>query len=79
LMPFRYLVSGGVSMRALMPRAATPVWRAVERALGPWMRHWAMFALVVLRKAGVDAEAASLRSRLSILGTDVEGARELAD
>ena len=50
LMPFRYLVSGGVSMRSLMPRSATPLWRAVERALEPWMRHWAMFALIVLRR-----------------------------
>lgn len=49
-MPFRYLVSGGVSMRALMPGAATPLWRAIERSLQPWMRHWAMFALVLLRR-----------------------------
>jgi len=50
LMPFRYLVSGGVSMRSLMPRAATPLWRALEKSLEPWMRHWAMFALIVLRR-----------------------------
>ena len=50
LMPFRYLVSGGVSMRSLMPGAATPFWRAVEKALQPWMRHWAMFALILLRR-----------------------------
>jgi SAM-dependent methyltransferase len=50
LMPFRYLVSGGVSMRSLMPRAATPLWRALERSLQPWMRHWAMFALILLRR-----------------------------
>jgi SAM-dependent methyltransferase len=49
-MPFRYLVSGGVSMRSLMPRAATPLWRALERSLEPWMRHWAMFALILLRR-----------------------------
>jgi len=50
LMPFRYLVSGGVSMRSLMPRAATPLWRAVEKGFQPWMRHWAMFALILLRR-----------------------------
>jgi SAM-dependent methyltransferase len=50
LMPFRYLVSGGVSMRSLMPGAATPLWRALEKSLEPWMRHWAMFALIVLRR-----------------------------
>jgi hypothetical protein len=50
LMPFRYLVSGGVSMRSLMPRAATPLWSALEKSLEPWMRHGAMFALIVLRR-----------------------------
>jgi SAM-dependent methyltransferase len=50
LMPFRYLVSGGVSMRGLMPRATTPLWRAIEKSLEPWMRHWAMFALILLRR-----------------------------
>jgi SAM-dependent methyltransferase len=50
MMPFRYLVSGGVSMRSLMPRAATPFWRVMEKSLEPWMRHWAMFALVMLRR-----------------------------
>jgi hypothetical protein len=28
-------VSGGVSMRSLMPHAATPVWRALEKSLEP--------------------------------------------
>jgi len=50
LMPFRYLVSGGVSMRSLMPDSATPFWRALEESLEPWMRHWAMFALILLRR-----------------------------
>jgi len=45
-MPFRYLVSGGVSMRPLMPEAAFPVWRAVESCLGAWPGTWPMFALV---------------------------------
>ena len=45
-MPFRYLVSGGVSMRPLMPEAMYPVWGAVEAALAPWPRAWPMFALV---------------------------------
>jgi SAM-dependent methyltransferase len=48
-MPFRYLLSGGVSMRSLMPGAAFPFWRWVDRQLD---RHaaWSMFALVVLRR-----------------------------
>jgi SAM-dependent methyltransferase len=50
MMPFRYLVSGGVSMRSLMPKAATPFWRVMEKSMEPWMHHWAMFALVLLRR-----------------------------
>lgn len=50
MMPFRYLVSGGVSMRSLMPGWSTAWWRALERALQPLMRHLAMFAIVVVRR-----------------------------
>jgi SAM-dependent methyltransferase len=49
-MPFRYLLSGGVSLRSLMPAAAYPFWRSVERLLRPWMKSWAMFATIVLEK-----------------------------
>jgi SAM-dependent methyltransferase len=49
-MPFRYLVSGGVSMRQLMPEATFPLWRGVERLLERWPRHWSMFAFVQLRQ-----------------------------
>lgn len=47
-MPFRYLLSGGVSLRSLMPGIAFGAWRAVERALRPWMKHLAMFAFIAL-------------------------------
>lgn len=47
MMPFRYLVSGGVSMRSLMPSWSTGLWRWLERALD---RRMSMFALVVLRR-----------------------------
>jgi hypothetical protein len=50
LMPFRYLVSGGVAMRALMPGVFTPMWRVFESSFGPWMRHWAMFALIQVQR-----------------------------
>jgi hypothetical protein len=50
MMPFRYLVSGGVSMRSLMPGMATPLWRVLEKSLEPWIREWAMFALILLRR-----------------------------
>ncbi|HEY7422736.1 MAG TPA: class I SAM-dependent methyltransferase [Gemmataceae bacterium] len=47
-MPFRYLLSGGVSMRTLMPACMFAFWRGVEGLLGRWMGTWAMFARVVL-------------------------------
>ncbi len=50
MMPFRYLVSGGVSLRPLAPAWSFGFWRGVENALAPWMRTWAMFAFVVLRR-----------------------------
>jgi SAM-dependent methyltransferase len=53
-MPFRYLLSGGVSQRSLMPNWSFPLWRTIENFLQPWMRHLAMFALVALIKVGDD-------------------------
>lgn len=49
-MPFRYLVSGGVSMRQLMPEATFPLWRKLESWLCAWPRHWSMFALIHLTR-----------------------------
>jgi SAM-dependent methyltransferase len=51
-MPFRYLLSGGVSLRSFVPNWSFPLWRNIENLLQPWMRHLAMFALVVLAKKG---------------------------
>ncbi|HZD77651.1 MAG TPA: methyltransferase domain-containing protein [Acidobacteriaceae bacterium] len=50
MMPFRYLVSGGVSMRALMPGYTTSVWKMIERICEPQMKRLAMFALISLRR-----------------------------
>jgi len=50
LMPFRYLVSGGVSMRTLMPAWTFPIWTRLEAGIKTWMNTWGMFALVVLTK-----------------------------
>jgi len=50
LMPFRYLVSGGVSLRSLMPGWTFGFWGGLEKALGPFMGWIAMFAHVVLRR-----------------------------
>lgn len=48
LMPLRYLLSGGVSLRALMPGWSFGLWRGVEGLLEPWMGQLAMFARIVL-------------------------------
>lgn len=56
IMPLRYLISGGVSMRALMPGWSTPLWRAVEGALSPLNGRLAMFAHVVLRRRPASSE-----------------------
>jgi len=50
IMPFRYLVSGGVSMRTLMPNFAFPVWTQLEHWMRPHMDWWAMFALLAVTK-----------------------------
>lgn len=49
-MPFRYLISGGVSMRGLMPGWTFGLWRAAEHALTPWSRQLGMFAHIVLER-----------------------------
>ena len=46
--PLRYLLSGGVSMRSLMPAYAHRFWRSVEEGLGPLNRFLAMFATITL-------------------------------
>lgn len=50
-MPFRYLLSGGISMRNLMPAWSFSLWSSLEKALSPWMRFLAMFALIVVEKS----------------------------
>jgi len=50
MMPFRYLVSGGVSMRNLMPQAAWRIWQALEIAVTPWVDQLGMFALYSIRR-----------------------------
>jgi SAM-dependent methyltransferase len=50
IMPLRYLVAGGISLRSLAPAASYPLWRGLERALSPWSRKLAMFAHIVLER-----------------------------
>jgi len=49
-MPFRYLVSGGVSSRALAPAFTYAGWRGFERLLTPLMPRLAMFATIVVTR-----------------------------
>ncbi len=50
MMPFRYLLSGGVSLRGLAPAWSFGIWRQIENALGLWSSQLAMFAQIVLRR-----------------------------
>ena len=50
IMPFRYLVSGGVSLRSLAPGWSFGLWRHLENALDRWSNQLAMFAQIVLRR-----------------------------
>jgi SAM-dependent methyltransferase len=56
LMPFSYLLSGGVSLRALVPGWAYRPIRWMENHLN--QKRWAMFALIKLRKS--DGPASSV-------------------
>ena len=49
-LPLRYLLSGGVGMRSLMPGFTHSFWAKVERLLSPFKSQLGMFALVVLRR-----------------------------
>lgn len=50
LMPFTYLLSGGVSMRCLVPNSSFQLCKFVEQTLTPIFPLAAMFALIVVRK-----------------------------
>ena len=50
IMPFRYLLSGGVSMRALLPSWSFGLVRVLEEVSRPAMPSLAMFAHIVLSR-----------------------------
>jgi hypothetical protein len=50
IMPFRYLVSGGVSMRGFAPGWSFGLWKQIENAVKRWSNQLAMFAQIVLRR-----------------------------
>jgi SAM-dependent methyltransferase len=55
MMPFAYLVSGGVSLRSLAPGFSYRLLRALERLLAPWNGRLAMFALIELERLPANA------------------------
>lgn len=66
MMPLRYLLSGGVSMRSLVPGWTFGLWRAIERLVRPWNDQLAMFAFIVLERGDAGSgttESAELTSR----------------
>lgn len=50
IMPFRYLVSGGVSRRQLMPRPLFALWRKIDDWMSVWPHQWPMFALIEVKR-----------------------------
>jgi hypothetical protein len=50
MMPFRYLVSGGVAMRGFAPNWSFGFWKQMENILDPWSEQLAMFAQIVLKR-----------------------------
>lgn len=48
--PFRYLISGGVSMRQLLPSFTYPIIKGIETILSPLNRYIGMFLTVEIEK-----------------------------
>jgi SAM-dependent methyltransferase len=48
--PLTYLLSGGVSFRSILSERMLGVVRKLEDLLTPWMKHWAMFAKIVVER-----------------------------
>lgn len=55
IMPFTYLLSGGVSMRSLMPAFTYSFWHAIEKAFAR-LTSMALFAIIVLVRTNVRAD-----------------------
>jgi len=49
-MPFRYILSGGVSLKHLMPYQSFAFWKNLENFFLPFMKHIAMFAKIHLER-----------------------------
>jgi len=53
MMPFRYLVSGGVALRSFLPGGAYSFVCRAENFLERWINHLGMFAFVLLRRNAI--------------------------
>jgi Methylase involved in ubiquinone/menaquinone biosynthesis len=51
MMPVAYLLSGGISLRALFPGCMYGIVRGVEKAMGKFQGNIAMFARITLRRS----------------------------
>jgi SAM-dependent methyltransferase len=60
-MPFRYLVSGGLTMRTLAPSFTFTLWTWLESRMQPWMSWWAMFAFVLIVKPVPEVASSGTR------------------
>ena len=54
-MPFRYLLSGGMTFPSLMPGWSFPFWRWVEQRLSRWSAYVSMFAAIVLQRTALGS------------------------
>ncbi len=50
MMPLVYLLSGGVSLRSLVPAWSYPFWKAIEWTIAGFRGQLGLFALIVLRR-----------------------------
>ena len=75
-MPFRYLVSGGISLRSLMPAWSSALWRALEGAMGGCSARMAMFACIRLRRVENEADGNGDRgSRRGVMSASAQQTR----
>jgi len=52
--PFCYILSGGVSLRSIIPGSMYNVIRKIENISQPWMNSLAMFAKIILERKAAD-------------------------
>jgi SAM-dependent methyltransferase len=53
-MPFRYLLSGGITYRSFQPGWSFPFWKSMENCLSPWFPSLGMFVKIILRRTDDD-------------------------